>query len=55
MFLKDQLMTDEKRNLYEVKKEFKDVAEELIKKSGITAEDLLADLTRKQVRVVNHF
>jgi hypothetical protein len=43
-------MTDATRNIFDVKKEFDDVAKELSNKSGITAEGLLGGLTREQVR-----
>ena len=43
-------MTDATRNIFDVKREFDDVAKELSNKSGITAEGLLGGLTREQVR-----
>jgi hypothetical protein len=44
-------MTDATRNIFDVKREFDDVAKELSNKSGITAEGLLSGLTREQVRL----
>ncbi len=43
-------MTDATRNIFDVKREFDDVAKELSNKSGITAEGLLGGLSREQVR-----